>query len=195
MAPPQGLASFPGIRIILSASMTFSDGISPSTCTIRFPPDEEITEQVGTLKFTYGDEVIEFPEAGIVFNSLKADASGQEWSIQIQDRRWKWQYGIISGIYNLRKSDGRLDPVLPRKTPQELATLLLDAMGEVGYDVSKLPNKSRPETAWTTANPAKELASLCESLSCRIVLGLDNKVRILVDGEGADLPDHRVRGG
>src|SRR5207253_2673133 len=68
--------------------------------------------------------------------------------------------------------------------------LCLDAMGEPDYDASSLPNESRPEVHWSFDNPAECLSQLCESLGCRIVLGLlDNKVRVVRLGVGQALPE------
>jgi hypothetical protein len=109
-------------------------------------------------------------------------------SLSIKDRRWAWKFGTpISGRYNLRNADGSIwSPSLA--TPQELASLLLDAMGEEEYDVSALPNDSRPEVHWDYANPATELNNLVTPLGCRIVLDNEDFVSIQVAGQGADLP-------
>ena len=98
----------------------------------------------------------------------------------------------------MRREDGSIqdgDPsgsgglvVDTERTPQELAALYLDAMGESGYDVSALPNDSRPAVEHDFDNPAEALADLCDSLGCRVVLRLDNTVAIVQVGVGADLP-------
>ena len=110
-------------------------------------------------------------------------------SVRILDRRWKWQYGEISGRYNIREKEEEylIDPDTEKK-PRQLATLLLAAMGEVGYSVDELPNDNRPQKHWVSANPANELYQLCDSLGCRVVLGLDNRVRLRRVGSGASLP-------
>lgn len=108
--------------------------------------------------------------------------------LAILDRRWAWRYGAISGRYNIRQKDGTLD-MTTETPPQDLAALLLSEMGESEFDVSGLPNLSRPEVDWVYANPARELASLAESLGCRVVLDLDSRVSLQPAGFGADLPD------
>ena len=110
---------------------------------------------------------------------------------RILDRRWKWQFGDIYGRYNFRDSGNNLI-INSEKTPRELATLLLNAMGESGYDVSSLPNDTRPEVDWIGDNPAEQLNELAESLGCRVVLKLDNTVALLPLGTGEDLPTEFV---
>jgi hypothetical protein len=75
-----------------------------------------------------------------------------------------------------------------------IASYCLQAMGETLYDVSALPNSSRPEIHWSYDNPAEALESLCESLGCRVVLDLpSNGVRVVTIGEGNDLPTEPVQ--
>jgi hypothetical protein len=188
---PQGTVSFPGIppAAIIGADYTLGHGITPGVCNLRVVLGASVKSEVGDLVFRFGDVKLTFPQCALRSGSLKLGGRGHVWSLQIADRRWKWQYGAITGQYNIRGEDGKLDSRLPEKTPQELAKLLLEAMKEKGYDVSALPNEPRPEISWDAANPAGELAELCESLGCRVVLGTDDKVRICRTGEGRELPD------
>lgn len=187
MAAPQGLATFPGISVITGADFTLSHGITPSVCLIRTVPHTRFIAEVGTLRFTFANTRLDFPEAVLNTASLRVDESGLRWSLQIMDRRWKWENGSIAGRYNIRGADGVVF-FDTEKTPQELATLLLQAMNEQRFDVSAIPNRSRPEVTWNHVNPAQQLATLCEQLSCRIVLGIDNRVTIHRIGRGRDLP-------
>ncbi len=128
--------------------------------------------------------------------------------MQIYDRRWAWKFGAISGNYNLPApgvpTSGGVDlgysfsQSLVRadtmQSAQQLAAFCLQAMGETVYDVSALPDNVMPETHWSYENPAQALEQLCESLGCHVVLDLDsNGVRIVVVGEGADLPDGPIQ--
>ena len=47
----------------------------------------------------------------------------------------------------------------------------------------------RPEQHWSWTEPANALNALCDFFSCRFVLGLYNKVRVVPLGVGAMLPD------
>lgn len=187
-------ASFPGIDVVIGADMTFGHGISPSVCTIRTVPHSNFIAGVGTLVLSFGGDSLKFKDCALDLATLRADESGTEWTINILDRRWKWAFGHVSGKYNTKKADGEIDKDT-EKTPQELAKLLLEAMGETRPDVSALPSKPRPEVQWDFDNPAAQLAELCDSLSCRVVLGLDDRVKIHELGKGARLPTGGVSAG
>jgi hypothetical protein len=188
----QGLAHFPGVDQILSASYTLSHGVSPSVCQIEILPQADFVAEVGTLAFTFAGRRIAFEGCRIDSVSFRRDELGMVWSLSILDRRWKWAFGEISGSYN-----ERIDSLLPLGTidaftlasPRELCTKLLDAMGEKGYDVSQVPDEARPEIFWDRDNPAKALGELAEQFGCRVVLRLDGKVQIARLGRGATLPD------
>ena len=189
---PQGIATYDGINPdhVTSASMTFSHGITPSSCLFQMVPQLNLNPPPGgTLKIHYnGQAVVEFPDAIIDQGSIRRGSGGVIISLRILDRRWKWRYGEISGWYNRREPNGKLDPKLEKK-PQELAELCFKAMGETNFDVGDLPNGSRPEVNWVCSNPANELGNLVNSLGCRVVLQLDNSVKIHKVGEGQDLPE------
>jgi hypothetical protein len=187
MAAPQGLAHFPGIEVIRRADFTLSHGISPSVCLIETVPMRNFVPRVGTLSFTFGGVRINFPGCTVGFAAIDNSRDANLWTLQILDRRWRWAYGRVSGVYNVRLADGSVDPDT-EKTPQELALLLLAAMGEARANVAELPNFSRPFMDWDVHNPAEELARLCDGLGCRVVLGLDNRVSLRRVGVGRPLP-------
>jgi len=187
MNDPQGIATFPGVGAIESATMTFSHGIQPSVCTIVTTPASVSNPGDGTLQFEFGGVQIRFPDSTVVDPQVEVGESGQSVAMQIFDRRWKWRNGHINGHYNVRDDKGELIKDL-EKSPQDLAKLLLEEMKEEGFDVSQLPNDPRPEALWDFANPAQELQNLCSRLGCRVVLQTDNRVKLCQQGEGADLP-------
>lgn len=200
MTTPQGLASFPGIAQILSASITLGHGISPSTAQIAMAPQSGLIADVGTLTFILGGALVTLPDCKVDSGSYQRTDGGESWQVSLVDRRWKWRFGQISGKFNVRREDTTLQDGDPEgssgsglvvdtvRTPQDLAELYLEAMGEAGYDVSALPNDTRPPVEHDYDNPAEALANLCESLGCRIVLRLDNTVHIVRSGVGGELP-------
>lgn len=196
---PIAHAEFPGIQTgnILAASIDVVHGIWPSVAVLTIIPQPEIPTLIGTLTFTSGKGVpnevtLSWPKARINEASFQRNDRGEVWQLSIFDRRWKWAYGSIWGRYNIRKDDGSLvgwgTSKSSERTPQELARLCLDAMRETSYDVGLMPNDLRPEVDWDFDNPAEALADLCDQVSCRVVLGLDNRVRIHPAGVGAYLP-------
>jgi hypothetical protein len=200
MSTPQGLASYPGIEQIISASITLGHGISPSSARITMAPQLSTIAESGTFTFTIGTTTISFPDCKADQGSYERSDNGEYWHITLLDRRWKWRFGQISGRYNVWRENATLQNGDPpgsagsglvadtERTPQQLAALYLDAMGESGYDVSALPNDTRPPVEHDYDNPAEALAELCDNLGCRIVLGLDNTVKIARVGTGQLLP-------
>lgn len=175
-----------------------SHGPYPDSIQIEIPPTLPADIPAGGTFFLYllPSNVQEIWQDCLTDSaSFRFDASGYVTSLVILDRRWKWKWPAISGHYNVRNPDGsiRNDAAVPinqtEKTPQELATLLLTELGEVGFDVADMPNDSRPEVRWELAGAAQELQALCDLLGCRIVLQRDNQVAIRRAGEGAVLPD------
>lgn len=191
--------SYPGIESYISGTFTFGHGITPSVATMDIVASGNIAIPSGTLAFRYGRGsnpgiVLEFPDCRLDATNLNVTEAGQIITVRIKDRRWRWEFGKISGRYNILRPDGRVN-LLAERTPQQLAKLLLDAMGEKNYDVSQLPNYTRPHVEWAGVTPAIQLARLCESLGCRVVLGTDNKVRLCRLGMGKNLPTGRIMHG
>lgn len=186
--PPTPLLTFPGLDQVLSWSYTLSHGITPGVALVDIAPQFGLPAEIGTMAITFDAVELEFPGCVLDNAHVRRDRSGMVVSLAILDRRWTWRYGQISGRYNVRQRDGTLDTTT-EQAPQDLAATLLQAMGESNFDVSGLPNQSRPEVDWVFANPAQELASLAESLGCRVVLDLDGRVWLALSGAGADLPD------
>lgn len=189
MAERIGTVAFDGIDPdnIKGGYFTLSRGISPSYGAIIFDVPTEVRKQIGTLRFEFENRRIEFRNAAIEDGSLTFAGNGREASVKIVDRRWKWRYGFIDGRFNSRLGNGELDPTW-KKSARELATMLLKAMGENGVDVSAFP-AANPEVYWVAANPAQELAALCDEFNCTIILGLDDRVRIKKINQGRALPE------
>lgn len=183
----QALLRFPGVQQVMRWSYTLSHGITPGVCTIDIVPQFGVPTEVGMLQILFGSVRLQFPGFVVDAARVRRSSSGMIVGLSLLDRRWKWRYGAISGRYNLRSHSGELDTDT-EKSPQQLATLLLEALGESGFSVAGLPNAPRPEIDWVLANPAGELAALCEQFGCRVVLGLDNRIRISRTGDGAPLP-------
>lgn len=184
-----GYATFPGVNAVIDAEISVIQGISPSICTMRITPQADVLREGGTLTFYFGELSVTWTNCKVDYASLERDRNGMIWKLRIMDRRWKWRYGRISGAYNLRNADNTIRSDT-KKNPQELAQLCLTEMGEYNYDVGSLPTSVHPTIQWSMENPAEALASLCDSLNCRVVLSLaDETVRIVKVGEGANLPD------
>src|SRR5262249_10682006 len=153
MSAPQGVASFPGVNQLLDASITCVHGISPSVAVLTIVPQPGLTTEIGSLRFEFDSLVLEVPDCKVDQGSIERNAGGEIWRLSILDRRWRWRFGRISGSYNVRRDDSSLKrgengTIDTERTPQELASLCLQAMGESDFDVADLPNATRPSIEW-----------------------------------------------
>lgn len=185
----QGIAFWPGVAQVERGRYTRSLGTQPGHAILEILPQQTPFASTGTLTLSFGGGTINLPNCKVDFGAMHwSDQSGQTILLKILDRRWAWKAGgEISGRYNLRNVDGTLD-TSTEKTPQELATLLLQAMGEQGFDVSALPNGPRPQVEWEFSHPATELDRLCELLGCRVCLKIStDRVVIVKLGAGSSV--------
>jgi hypothetical protein len=198
----QGRFSYPGIQQWEDVDFTDISGISPSMCTVSVYPQEGYPDANGDITFTYGDNSIAIKNCHIDAARYVQNTGGQIVQVTIMDERWKWKFGTISGRYNFKNvkaydaaftsgpAVGFVDPQHEKK-PQELAILLIQAMGYANsdWDVTRLPNDARPEVNWTQANPAQELHNLADQFGLRIVpIRSTGSWALVVTGEGNDLP-------
>lgn len=194
----QALVKWPGVNQIIGFSGTLQHGRTPNVFRLTIAPQQRIVSGTGTLEIAFGRTRIKFPDCCVDSASYQFDAGGYLVGLNILDRRWKWRYPVVFGTYNQTDDAGNLvdagnaeaSPIInSKRRPQDLAKLLLKAMGEQGFDVSELPNNTFPRVNWSVTNAALALADLCEQFGCRVVLGLDNKVRIKKLGKGKPLPN------
>lgn len=207
---PDGIATFPGILQIVEATYTRAHGIQPGAAALTIAPQPDIVGELGDLVFAFegtsqnGNTVYTFSGCKLDRFNFQRDTRGLIVRLAVLDRRWKWEFPTVSGTYNMRHESGELVENLSQtqatqaanliwateKSPQELATICLEAMGEVGYDISALPNDARPLVEWDVDNAARALEDLCELLGCRVVLKMDDTVQICRVGVGEDLPEN-----
>src|SRR3990167_6709017 len=118
---------FPGVSRIIEGTFTLSHGITPSVALLRIVPQDRLIAETGPLTIEYGQTRIRIDGCRVRGASIQREtSSGRIVSLQIEDRRWKWRYGEISGRYNIRFANGQIDTInSDEKTPQQLATLLL----------------------------------------------------------------------
>lgn len=207
---PSGIASFPGILQIVDATYTRAHGVQPGVAMLTIAPQPAIVGELGNLVFSFagtsqnGNKTYVFSGCKLDRIHFERDDRGLIVKLAVFDRRWRWEFPTVTGTYNMRHENGELVKDLSatqsgqtaqliwntEKTPQELATLCLKAMGEANFDVSQLPNDARPLVEWDYDNAARALEELCELLGCRVVLKMDDTVQIWRVGIGADLPEN-----
>lgn len=184
--------AYPGVQQPVSVRYTRGHGTYPGHAILEFLPQSAPISPIGTLSIGFNGFGVNIVGCRADFGTLRMNTNGQTAMIKLLDRRWAWhgsgddRFGEITGRYNVRQTDGTIDPVTER-TPQQLAALLLNAMGESLYDVSQLPNGPRIYVDWDYSHPATELDRLCNLLGCRVALRiLTNTVRIVRLGVGLE---------
>lgn len=195
MPYPQATVHFQGIDDdqIFGGEANWNRGVTPSVCLLRMKPQDSGTPpQCGDLVFRWdGSSVIIWPKSAIDWATVKIEQAeeGVVWSVQCLDRRWEWWQQVITGAYNVPMCDGTLSN---KKSAQELAVILLMALGETGYDVSDIPTNVYPYAYWDEALIPAELQSLCDKVNCVVhLLHQTDSVKLSRLGTGADLPTEK----
>lgn len=174
------------------AEFTHSIGIKPSSGYLTFRASVSIPS-IGTLIVLFDTSVFIMAGCAITDHGARENRWAVR-TVRVLDRRWRWQYSFIQGEYNIRLPDGTIQPGT-EKTPQELATLLFTAMGETTFDVTLLPNTTRPYVNWAGQRADLELEQLCSELGCSVTLGLNDIPRIIVLYSGLTPPLFNLRTG
>lgn len=177
--------SFGPIQGVMNASFSLSRGEGPSACTITTPPVPSLDGRQGTLYLSDGFRSISFKQC-VVGSFWPTSSEGVLWRVAILDRRWKWQFGQISGEYNIWKAGER---VLAReKNARELVKLVFAACGETDFDVSRVPTDAYPHVAWDMTKPSVALAALLQELNLFVTLSVQDRAVVYPDGVGMSLP-------
>lgn len=200
------LIIYAGLTEIISADFTLVAGITPSICTIYTHPLVKIPRE-GTLEIFDGKTVAAFH--GCIVDKVEeiARSDSIQLRVTILDRRWRWRsFGQISGKYNIygSKRPEINGATADRKTNRELVAMCLDAMGESGYDISAIDQELHAMgvgagvfdfgamVEWDYANPAEQLAELCDLLGCKPTLSVKGMVVIRANGVGRGLNHKQI---
>jgi len=212
LVPLVQVASWPGVVAIESLQYTISHGITPGLAILRTYPQRSPIASSGNLVIGDGQRSFILQDCRVSRLTSEAGPQGQTWTLEIQDRRWRWPgLAAVSGSYNQLDNRGKLVPWTIR-SPYELAVLCLKAMGETGYAIN-LPNGlpasvgkdvnrylqagenfaqslANPEVSWDHTPPAQALAQLADLYGCRVVYQpLTNRVIVTPTGIGQTMPD------
>jgi hypothetical protein len=181
--------SYRGISNVTRWSYVRSRGIVPGTFVLDCVP-QTVNATPATLTVTFGDLQFTFPDMVASEETLLQShrLRGFNTKVHLLDHRWRWKFGAISGRYNVRLPNGTVDPTTAA-TPAQLATLCLQAMGESGFDVSRMPTGMWPPADWQNDNPAEALDKLCRYVACEITGGELGQVVIYPLGVGEELPE------
>lgn len=193
--------TFPGIVAVIRFTATIGHGETPGVFILDIAPQPTPPALIGPLTIEFAGNTYTWDDCRAVYASYKRDGSGRVVSLTIEDWRWRWRFGAISGRYNIREphaanqNDARRILSYTEKSPRELLKLCFEQVGQADstVDVSLVPDDPRPEIEWDVEPAAQAAASLCDLLGCRIVPMPGNGVKICPLGEGADLPEHPSR--
>ncbi len=193
MGAPYAEFRFPGVEHVIAGTMSIGHGETPAVCILSIAEQVSLDNTIGTLTIEFDSQTYEWPECRAVAASIRKNSQGRIVSLTIEDWRWKWRTGTISGRYNRREPSSRtLNSARQivkhtEKTPRELFKLYFEALGETNFDVSQVPDDARPEVDHDGESAAQAMASLCDLLGCRVVPAPGNKAIICKAGEGSPL--------
>jgi hypothetical protein len=186
--PETGFLSFGSLGGLRGLVFPLARGCSPSVGTLYLTPRDGLDLPPDDLTFGVGDVGITLKDCVLGSVFLHRVDTRPLACAQIFDRRWRWQFTSVSGNYNARLASGIVDPYT-QKQPGELAELILQQMGETGYDVSRMPTGVFPPAHWNASRGDLALAELCERVACEVVLNpLTNRVEIWPLGQGQETP-------
>jgi hypothetical protein len=183
----QVAAYFTGIALPKAAIVPRSLGFLPNPMVLIALPQTGPIPAGGTLVLQHAATTLTLNDVKVDFATIHMTTRGHVMVIRLLDRRWRWKFFHISGRYNVRQADGTIDPAT-QQSVQQLATLLLNSMFEVSFDVSALPTNIYPRVNWDYNNSSVELSRMLESLGFDICLNLNDTVSIVQLGVGAGLP-------
>ena len=174
---------YPGIQSYSFARYSYSHGVAPGVIYVEMPADSGNPASEGDFTFRYGNDSMRLTGCRLAGISERVGSGGRIWEVKLEDRRWRWQFGSITGHYNQRDSTGRVYEQSER-TPDELIGYLTEAMGEENYSLNGVPEAARPQIDWTYENPAAALEKLCSDLGCRVMPQTDGGIAVYRVGTG-----------
>lgn len=186
--------SFSGLpdAAIFAGYGTHCRGPHPSSFFLVVAPDTDVACETGDLVFTDTDsgQTLTFKDCVVDKAWLREHYSREPermWHVRILDRRVQWANQFYTYEANVRCPDDTIQP-WSEKTAREIATELLDLMGEVGYDVSEVPENVYPYVAFS-GPPAFALSEMARRLGGWLVLKNDDSVALCWPGNGTDIAD------
>lgn len=104
-----------------------------------------------------------------------------------------WKFATVDGSYNVRQADGSIRSST-QKSARQLATVLLQSMNEVVFNVGLVPDDDYPTIEWNCTPSRSALSSLLSLYGMDVNLDwVTDTVQVVVRGVGAALPDNDDR--
>lgn len=179
--------TFPDLVCIRRCSYTVSHGFRPGVAVVECVP-QTITTVRGSLVFSDGVTSVTLTNALCTETGRRNRGDATIQVLQIQDRRWRWQFPIAIGQYNVRKPDGTVDSATA-KTARQLATMLFAEMDAGSVDVSALPNDDYPFVDWQGEKAWVACQRLLARYGCDVAPNFATDAFDVVSlGSGSSLP-------
>lgn len=157
---------------------------------VRMVPQTSLPAVETNIVLTDGITTLNLTGCRLDRSSIVRRGDGWIQRVEYFDRQWKWRFGALNGVYNVRTPDGDITRELD---PRSAALLCFSAMMEpVPPDLLALPNDAndRPEISWRCTPARSALAWLCERAGCEFGLDVEeNRAKIWRLGVGAALPN------
>lgn len=205
--------SWPGITNgVRSFRYDCVHGISPNVALIVTNPQPKPPAGFGNLHWSDGKMGMALSNCKLSRMTPSFGPGGYIFTLEILDRRWQWAHGTFpngGGKYNQLDPNGKLIPWTIR-SPNELALICLQAMGETQFRIEGLPKglgsrdarrvtkyletgqnypltAANPPVNWEGVPPAVALAELCDRYGCRVIFQPGGD-RLLIQRQGVGKP-------
>ena len=188
MAVPQGRLIFAGYDADAGFQVSRTASVVADPIQAKFILGVDLP-RYGNIRISYGNSFITLANCRVVRQTITQGSNGRYKDVQFEDRRWAWRFKNIYGQYNtyirgVKKS---------AKNARQLATLCLQAMGEVGVDVSVLPDDVFPLAEFGGQLASEQLETLIQPFGVIVSLGMDDRVYLRKIGSGRNPPnDQRI---
>src|SRR4051812_28012704 len=108
-----GLAKFPELTPFIQCEYHCAHGIGPGVVSIVVPVPSNgeaplAIDTVDDLTLTDGTATFVLHDVRAFDANRVAVGGGFGWQVTLHDRRWRWQWGSISGRYNERDQGGKI---------------------------------------------------------------------------------------
>ena len=179
--------SFSTITSPVELTYTQTVGWSPDVALLRFNPQVASIAKTGTITLTWDGTTITLPNCVVDLGTLRLTDDGRYMLLKVFDRRKLWEYAPgISGEYNVIRTNEYV--TAKQKNLRQLATILLNALGETSADVSVLPTDIYPPVSWECEDVVEAAEVLLSEHGFSVALGYGTEaVTIVRLGSGATL--------
>lgn len=184
----QGTVTYSGVVAPKGATYTQTLGVHPDKIIIRCVPQTTAVSTRGSITLAYDGGSLVIRDCFFDNAQVVADVQhGFLLSLAFDDRRAAWaKADTISGVYNIWRAGEQITS--KKKSLRELATILLEHMGETSPNVTALSNSIYPEVRWADESPVEALQELLYEWGFSVSLGFGTEaVKVVQLGTGASL--------